>query len=495
MPSISRKTWTLCAFDRAQLIFLSAFLLINVVLFSFAEHTRPYPEGPLISPTYLSAADGQRYWGVAISLAEKKSFAVPPLWDSRPEYPLARSGPLPAIIFSIPIKLVGLERAAALIVVFQCILLYAMSIFSRTLATPFGVSKNLLQGLILFNPNLIGLSHLAQSDLMFSVVFTIFFCYLTGILSQPKQPSLKAFLICGALLALVTMIRDIGYLFSVFFPVLFLITIALAPQQSRSTWRRILTGLLCGTLVYVLLVLPWSVRNQVTFNQLSPVVGQIEQLHYNYSRIKYLEGGNSPDERSTFINTRIVEILIGEGQEHCVEYELLSYQHNCQQEVRDAYLIAILSEKKPLLIAAVFYATTRTLISSGSTRLMEYLGLNTASSLQNFMDSFDGLPSFSKYILDLCNSNNWWLYVICFGFVFVTRLAGLIGLIGVFRAEAGLRHLHILNLLIIVVFLAGYLAVSTSRFRAPFEPILMLYAAMGIHMLHRAVRKQRLPDL
>ena len=492
MSLLSRYNPARFSFDQVQLILVFVFLLINIVLFTHANYSRPYPDGPLISPTYLNAADGQRYWQVAINLAAKFSFSVPPLWDSRPEYPLTRSGPLPAMLFALPIRLVGLENAVVLIVAFQCLFLYLMSLSVRTLATPFGVSPNLLQGLILFNPNLIGLSHLAQSDLLFSGVFTVLVCYLTRMLIHPKALRLASFLVLGLLLALITMIRDIGYLFSLFFPFLLLITISCSPPTSRPAFKNLVVGLLAGALVYILITLPWTVRNHLTFEQFSPVVGQVEQLHYNYLRIKYLEGGNSSQERSKYIETRIKEILLDKDQAHCLDNALPSTRPDCRREIRNAYLSAILSESKFLLGAAIIYATARTLITSGSTRLISYLGLDNSNPLLKFMDSFEGFAGFSTYFHELRNGDprRLLLTVACFVFILVTRLSGLVGLVSIFRAKSDERHLHVLYLLVMVIFLIGYFTVSTSRFRAPLEPILMLYAAIGIKMTSLTFRRK-----
>ena len=141
--------------SRVQVVLIALFTLANIILFLASTDARPYPGGPLLNATYHAAADGQRYWNVAINLAEKQTFTVAPLWDSRPELPLIRSGPLPALVFAVPIKLVGFENAPIFIVSFQCFLLYMTSFFSRGLTSPFAVNKTFLQCLVLFNPNLI----------------------------------------------------------------------------------------------------------------------------------------------------------------------------------------------------------------------------------------------------------------------------------------------------------------------------------------------------
>lgn len=494
MPPICRQTWTRFSLDRTQLIFLSAFLLINVVLFSCAEHTRPYPEGPLISPTYQTAADGQRYWGVAINLASKGSFSVPPLWDSRSEYPLARSGPLTPIAFSLPIRLVGFDNAAALIVVFQCFFLYMMAFSARSLAHPFGVNPNIVQGLMLFNPNLIGLSHLAQSDLLFAGIFTLFLSYLTRVFSTLPNTGRSIFLTIGLFLGLLTLIRDLGFAVSLFFPIALFLTVAVSQAPLKSLMRTLGLGLLSGLLIYILVITPWSIRNHLVFGQLSPVVGQIDQLHYNYLQLAHFKSSELTEPPDKYIVRQVNSVLRDRHQEHCAIHPDRPILTGCTREVQKAYVISILSEPKLLLAKAVIYAATGTLTAGGSTRLIEYLGLDRGGNSRSSMESFSSLSSFRAYIFNWTRKDGQTkvLLVACFGFLLVTRIAGLVGIINAFYQRPHSRHHQLFHLLMVSFFLGIYAAVSTSRFRAPLEPILMLYAAIGLEcVVPNAVRRAK----
>jgi len=462
-------------------------LLINVVLFSCAEHTRPYPEGPLISPTYQTAADGQRYWGVAINLASKGSFSVPPLWDSRSEYPLARSGPLTPIAFSLPIRLVGFDNAAALIVISQCFFLYIMAFSARSLAHPFGVNPNIVQGLILFNPNLIGLSHLAQSDLLFAGIFTLFLSCLTRVFSALPNTSRSLFLTIGLFLGLLTLIRDIGFAVSLFFPIALFLTVAVSQAPLKSLMRTLGLGLLSGLLIYILVITPWSIRNHLVFGQLSPIVGQIDQLHYNYLQLAHFKSSELTENPNKYIVRRVNSVLRQRHQEHCAIPPDRPISTGCTREVQKAYVISILSEPKLLLAKAVIYAATRTLTAGGSTRLIEYLGLDRGGNSRSSMESFSSLSSFRAYIFNWTRKDGQTkvLLVACFGFLLVTRIAGLVGIVNAFYQRPHSRHHQLFHLLMVSFFLGIYAAVSTSRFRAPLEPILMLYAAIGLTCICR----------
>ena len=204
---------------KAQLVLICLFILVNTALFIYSVDSTPYPDGPQLSATYHNAADGQRYWGVALNLVEKGEFSIPKLWDSRPDMPLARSGPLSPLIFALFIKLIGFDNAPLLIVIFQCSLLYAMSLFARQLAVPFSSHKTLVQILILFNPNLIGLAHHAQSDIAFAFIFTAILYLINRILISPHNISRTSFLLLGGLTGLLCLTRHIGLMFAIALPI------------------------------------------------------------------------------------------------------------------------------------------------------------------------------------------------------------------------------------------------------------------------------------
>ncbi|SVE17126.1 uncharacterized protein METZ01_LOCUS469980, partial [marine metagenome] len=100
---------------RTQLVLICVSILVNTALFIYSVDSTPYPDGPYLNATYHSAADGQRYWGVALNLIEKGEFSIPQLWDSRPDTPLARSGPLYPLVIALIIKLIGFDNAPLLI--------------------------------------------------------------------------------------------------------------------------------------------------------------------------------------------------------------------------------------------------------------------------------------------------------------------------------------------------------------------------------------------
>ena len=259
---------------RTQLLFIFLFVVINATLFVNSVDSTPYPDGPNLNATYHNAADGQRYWGVALNLVAKGEFSIPQLWNSRPDTPLARSGPLYPLVIALIIKLIGFDNAPLLIVIFQCMLLYVMSLLGRRLAVPFSSHQTLVQLLILFNPNLIGLAHHAQSDIVFAFIFTVILYLINRILITPHNISRTSFLLLGGLTGLLCLTRHIGLMFSIVLPIALAISLCFHLDRKTLPVKTIIIGACTATLVFLIVVFPWSVRNYLTFQVFSPVTHQ-----------------------------------------------------------------------------------------------------------------------------------------------------------------------------------------------------------------------------
>ena len=150
-------------------ILLGVFSLLNVSIFLVAELILQ-SSGRFENPAVQNAADGQRYWAVAKQLVEARQFST----SSETYTPLRKSGPLTGTFFSAAIYVFGADWGSRIIIFLQCVLLFAMGVLSRELAIPFSANKNVVQSLIIFNPNLLGQAHSTQSDLLFAFLATIF---------------------------------------------------------------------------------------------------------------------------------------------------------------------------------------------------------------------------------------------------------------------------------------------------------------------------------
>ena len=136
-------------------------------------------------------------------------------------------------------------------------------------------------------------------------------------------------------------------------------------------------------------------------------------------------------------------------------------------------------------------ASIRTLFTGGSTRIIIYLGIDNKETYLYILRPFDD-QTVSDVLSSFSNSGKAYLLVISLtmGFTVALRLFGFIGL---YRSLT-YRHLLSINifyLLIICAYLGTYFVVSTSRFRAPLEPILILYATIGVTNLVNFIKNGR----
>ena len=461
---------------RTQLVLICVFKLINTTLFIYSVDSTPYPDGPYLNATYHSAADGQRYWGVALNLIEKGEFSIPQLWDSRPDTPLARSGPLSPLIFALFIKLCGFDNAPLLIVIFPCMLLYVMSLLGRQLAVPFSTRPTLVQLLILFNPNLIGLAHHAQSDIVFAFIFTAILYLINRILIAPHNISRTSFLLLGGLTGLLCLTRHIGLMFSIALPIALAISLFLHLDRKTLPIKRIIIGACTATLVFLIVVFPWSVRNYLTFQVFSPVTHQSSQLHYNLASLASYN--SSTKDVDIYIKNLITSELVNNGQSLCIKK--IDHVRSCSKAIEQAYIHGIFIQPWPHILEAGISASIRTLVTGGSTRIINYLGIHDKETYLDILRPFDN-QTIPNILSSFTNSGKAYLFVISLtiGFAIALRLFGFLGL----YKSLTYRHLLSINifyLLTIFSYLVTYFVVSTSRFRAPLEPILILYATIGL---------------
>jgi len=470
---------------RTQAILGLLFVLINGLLFAFAHDSRPYPGGPLLSPTYHAAADGQRYWGVAVSLAETGSFTIPQLWDSRPEEPLQRSGPLPAIAFSIPIKFFGFDNAPIWIVTFQCLLVFVMGLLSRQIADIFDTNSTLLQALILFNPNLISLAHLAQSDILFSFIFFSILYLITKKILLYTRPRYFWFAIVGGLIGLLTLTRDIGLVVAISLPIILILVCTMDRHPNTPPVKIIIRGCLLGSVAFLMVVTPWVIRNHTVFQSWVLTTGNTGQLQYI---LETLHKQQYPDYPAKIVpqltQLNIHRLLDEQNRSYC----LLDSTNNpdCDTAIRNAHIGAILSYPPKLIFLSTIKASIKTMLGGGTKRVANYLGLIPPENQRGtqLSPTPTGLLSAVSFSLIREQYGSLLLFALAMGFVIATRLSGGLGLYVSIKSQSFLS-IHYLYLLLTVVLFVAYFVVATSRFRAPVEPILMLYATIGLVSIAR----------
>ena len=462
---------------RLQLVLLLLFVLVNLALFSLATHHTL--DGKTLSVTFTHADDGQKYWGVATALADFGSFLIP----QEDLMPLAKAGPLTPMVFAFFIKLAGLHSAAPFIIAFQCSLLFCMGLFAHNMAREFGAPAYLVQGLVIFNPNLVGLAHYAQSDVLFAFFFTSFCWIVSCKLLQRTHIDRKWFLLLGLALGMMMLTRDVGKVFAALIvPTIFLF-LYFQRRIPKLDLRVIFLSLLLASVTAAAIYSPWVARNYTVFG--SPTATSSEmQLRDNYSVLISRREGISEDQitqQGWSDHSRLSPFEKGGG---CRESQPLVL----------CFIEAVFEEDISNIAVSILSAWSGTFFAGGATRLTVYLGFS--GGLQAFYTGYEGYISTTEYprfLSTLLNSEHKeyiFLVLLTASFVLLTRLAGLIGFLFLLRKPSHLPKL-LFFLTSITFLLAMYMFFGVSRFRAPFEPILMLFAGVGLNLIRIQIQKFR----
>jgi len=480
-----------------QIVFLLIFVALNTILYVSAEK-QSNPEYDTDSPTYLNAADGQRYWGVSLNLVENGTFSIP----GSDQVPLEH-GPIPALIFYVPIKLAGLNNATVFIVVIQCAMLFAIGLLARPLANPYPVNKDLLQGLLIFNPNLIGLAHHAQSDLIFAFIFSCTLYFLSRCIERPnfarKIDYCMIGFLCGCLL--LTRPASVPYVFVL--PFLLLLSMFVRRRTKNIDWALILRYLGLGAIITGIIIAPWMARNHVINSSTFLENRQASRTCLDsYDLLLYAKTGKDFDQRASLSCKVVSSYFKSVGRPDCYR-GLLGYCDDasitinqitpltetinsadgtsCKSLQLKACMSAILDEKFTTIAKAYFSGWSALMIGGSTSNIATYLGFHPPSYQRKNYYSTPTIAELSSYVLIMIRENlSYFLFFFTFtGFALISRLIGIVGLISVIRSKSSYPY-TLFYCLSITCFLFTYMFVGLSRYRAPLEPMLMLFAAAGI---------------
>lgn len=466
---------------RLQIIFLITFILINAILLIFSsseEVETSNGEKYQLHAAYSQASDGQRYWGTALSLAETGQFLMRSEQEvyHRDEVlePLSRAGPIPAILFAVPIKIFGFEKGVFFIIAGQCLLLWIMSLAARCIAELFGANKNLAQGLVLFNPNLIGVAHHAQSDLIFAFVLTLLLLNISKLIEDPSDIRVRDAITIAILAGLLPLARPIGVYCIVLLPLFLLIALLIKQRFARINWQKILGLGVISAIIAFLILTPWAVRNHAVFGELSLTQSGAIQAQYYYRALKqYGLPDSTPAAMAYLAEHNYDPLCIDSGEPGS----------GCEKAIRDAYMSLIFAAPKTVLLKAQSIAILRTLLSGGTRTIADYVGIPPPAEQYNLLANLSW-KHFEHFFIDIYRYSPTYLifFLAITAFPLCTRGLGLIGLL---RASYNpYLHAHLVfYVLIIALLLALYGLQGWSRFRVPLEPILMVFSAIAFSKL------------
>jgi len=493
--------------QRVQIIFLSIFLIINVALFLGAVPTiHDLHDVKPLHPTYAGASDGQRYWGVAKTLVNHGTFEYETVPGSL--HPLRRGGPITPLILSGLIKAVGFEDAPAYIVSFQCALLYIVGIFATSLAKPFRVDGRLVQGLTIFNPNLIGVAHHAQSEIIFLFFFICALILIRNAMYYTAY-ALKSASLLGILSALCLLTRPASFPFFLF-AIAFLVTFYCFECYR---WRvglffQRIQRLGISALVAVLVMSPWLIRNYNVFDTPLPV-GSATVLNGNLLKLEHAVYAAEDNELQHRVNQKVTRAAILSDLNPCClkglhrwSYSTLDPEQlmcpdpldqvHCPIGPRPELYFYLLSQYQLTDIAsALTYALVSTYLGAGVRNLTQYLSSHPIETSM-LHSEFDGFTSYLKLLSVAAEQHHTYFLLLTLGLSFagLCRLTLLLGIPLSFKTGNSQRQ-ALFFLLTLVVFTLSFMFEATSRFRVPLEPLLALYSGIGFSRLHQLVYRKR----
>ena len=490
--------------SRVQIAFLFVFFTLNAALFIGAVPVfHDVLDTEPLHPTYAGAADGQRYWGVAKNLLDRGTFHYE--LTGGVQEPLKRGGPIPSLVFAGSIGLVGFDHGPLIIVALQAFLLYLTGLLSRRLAEPFSINRNLVQGLVLFNPSLIGLAHHAQSE----ILFLFFFTYLLSLcvrLLDDIRPSRSVFISIGICSGLLLLTRPAGLAFVLALPLVLTVSIFLARRGVIRTARQFLRQILPASIVAALVVSPWVIHNYQEFGQSGFTHGTSRVLRLNHlyllSAIQ-LPGDPPPEEqilgdliqRANKINQdpccialHMQDIVDASNEVNRYQCGLLASQPDCSAIIDSLHLAGIKDKTVRGWSRALLTAWISTYVGGGIYPIASYLGLVTPDR-KLLQKQAEGLARYKNYFFTAMRlfPAYFILFLVGITFSIAGRIMGIIGFTLSIR-KLSLIPYHFLYLCPVAIFTATYLFIGVSRFRAHLEPILAIYAVIGIVTLLRVLQ-------
>ena len=455
--------------DKYQCIVFLIFCLLNLFLFTLS--VGKVEDGVFYSATYWNASDGQRYWGAAIDLADHGEFTVQPLNHE----PLSRAGPLPAMVFGLPIKLVGFQNAPSLIVIMQCMMLYLMGLLTGSMARQINVSEKLTHGFVVFNPNLVGLAHHAQSDLIFAFILTFILYICVRVINEPEKILIKHFVFLGIAAGCLPLARAAGQYYVLLLPFMLTISFWITSIRHHIDWWRVIQGLVASSVIVLAITFPWALRNHVVLNDFGLSQSEAIMMRDQYKFLLRLDGIEK-SSRSVSLQRVVVDYLETNGLDiSCVDR---FKDAECKNVLSRAYLSAILDRPPHTILRGLLLSWTTLFFTGATSRISDYIGVEVSNIHKILTNDLNGVSSIKNYLS--VAAKEYGVYMILFIpftlFAVITRAMGLIGLWKLLKRPTVLPAL-VIFILSVGIFVGMYQFIGLSRYRAPLEPILMLLAA------------------
>lgn len=455
---------------RQQVYFAAAFIFINLLLLILAV-----PEA-----TYLQGGDAALYMGPAKALIELGHFASSP---ETPSLPLSFSPPLYSLFLALPVWLLPWKSALVAIVILQAIMLWMTALLTRRLVPGrYAGGRNIVQGLVLFNPNALITVHLVQTESLFTLLAISMLVCLQTLIQAPRS---KPAVLGGLLLGLAALTRPTA-LYAI--PVLPFLLPVLTPflPSGNANWRQTAVMALTISLVASLTVSPWFIRNATVFDRLLFTTNSGFYFADQYVELLQVGRSLSTQEASELRYRRIAEFAKAEG---IAEPDALPAPERSEL-YRRAVAPLLLTEPVVVHLKALARSWANLYVGGGASNIKNYLGLQ-GETLMQFMQTHPWLGATGT--LHDFFTKGYAAYMALVGltlaFTIPFRLLGVAGLIALWANRE--RATALLFAGYLGFFTAQYLYLGQSRFRIPLEPVLMILATIGLLTLAEKRRHRR----
>lgn len=435
-----------------RLILLFAYIAVNLTMHFFS----------IENASYIHGADAARYLQPALSLASGNGIID-----------ISSTGPLYPIYLAIHIFIFGEQNYVTALIFSQSLVLFLTGLFASYLSRNLGLSVLPIIVLIfvIVNPNSIMIAHLVQTETLFTFFLTLYFFYLQKYF---KTHHFKNLITLSILATLISLTRPAGMYVMLFFGVVSIFSVF--DGNSLNRWFK-------DNLIYILILAIGLGLNALYNNKvhkeyfISANQGFVFYDQY-IGLLQYGYGLSAEDAHKK--SKAILSDKISPELKTCVNNLT---EIRCKDEISSIFIKEIVNSKPSALLKGFSTSVSSLLFSGGASNFVNYFGFEAKKQVISFEKSEGGMFNIKKIIKFISSINLTYFsaLIVFWGWAVTTKIFMLIGFYLEFSKANKLFYLGML--IVLLLFIAEYLFLGQSRWRAPLDPIFMMFAAVGYSIL------------
>jgi len=414
------------------------------------------------SGMYLELAQGMLKTGTMVRMGSSERPSV----DRPPAYPFWLS-----LVFSVFGE--SLLLAAMIQIVFDSLSCVFICYLGDLLRRGCGFASGIIGAI---NMNMLVYSHFILSDSLFLFVFLVF---LVGVYRFFENPTWRCAGFLGVALGVSTLFRSVAaYLIGIWIPFVFLFMLV---KKRGNAVKAASMGLVVGVF-FSLSLGPWLMRNYLHYGRLGFTAQAGEHLLqyvvpfvWQYSKgIPFIEGMKKANDE--FLERAS---QAGLNLEKATPFEISDFQ----VDMATGYLK---SEPKDAILKAWMYGAAKNLFAPAIVDLSYLLKIERPHFFYT-----EGTTTLERAWNFLRGMRGWFGWAVVASLV-VLAASRILQVWGVIRLMRGKAWECLFLLLVIGYFLLVSGPVGYAKYRLPFEPILIIFLAIGIKDLYeRWIKRDR----